>query len=125
MTSIHTYVHQNDLVELCPGRLIDNYIDAHRDNFLIAECGKLGIARCILEAEASSLMRVDNRNIYNKINFKELETTWYNAFFQTLVQGCQVTNMAKRLSNVAIITFNYDRCIENYLHSSLRKLLRH
>lgn len=99
---------------------IDNFIDAHRGNPLIAECGKLGIARCILEAEAASSMRVDNRNSYNKLDFKLLENTWYNIFFRLLVEDCRVQDLAKRLARVAIVTFNYDRCIEHFLHASLR-----
>ena len=99
---------------------IDNFIDGHRDNTLIADCGKLSIARCILAAELASSMRVGIRDIYNNINFAELENTWYNAFFKTLVHGCQFSDMAERLSRVAIITFNYDRCIEHYLHSAFQ-----
>src|SRR5437016_3785299 len=38
---------------------IDNFIDSHRDDTDIALCGKLAIARCILQAEAASLMTVD------------------------------------------------------------------
>src|SRR4051812_45241955 len=34
---------------------IDNFIDAHRDDVRIAQCGKLAIARCILKAEADSM----------------------------------------------------------------------
>jgi len=99
---------------------IDNFIDAHRGNEKIAECGKLAIARCILDAEANSAMRVDRSNICNKINFKGLESTWYNLFFRLLVENCQLQDIPERLSRIAIITFNYDRCIENYLHAALR-----
>jgi hypothetical protein len=98
---------------------IDNFIDAHRDNSLIETCGKLAIARCILEAEASSLMRVGT-NIYDTIDFKSLEKTWYKSFFQTIVLGAQLSDIPSRLSRLAIVTFNYDRCIEMYLHGALR-----
>lgn len=98
---------------------IDNFIDAHRDNPLIELCGKLAIACCILRAEASSLMRVGN-NTYDTINFKSLEKTWYNSFFQAIVQGAQLSDIPSRLSQLAIVTFNYDRCIEMYLHGALR-----
>lgn len=98
---------------------IDNFIDAHRGNKLIELCGKLAIARTILAAEANSKMHVDPSNIYNKMNFKELEATWYCPFFRMIVDNCQLEAIPERLQSIAIITFNYDRCIENYLHASL------
>jgi hypothetical protein len=99
---------------------IDNFIDAHRDNELITFCGKLGIASCILAAEASSRLKVNNRNAFNKIEFKNLEDTWYNAFFQMIVQGARIEDIPARLAQISVITFNYDRCIETYLHAALR-----
>lgn len=99
---------------------IDNFIDAHRSNEKIAVCGKLAIARCILEAESNSKLYVNNNNINNKIDFKALEPTWYNLFFRLIVENCELKDIPERLSRIAIITFNYDRCIEHYLHASLR-----
>ena len=99
---------------------IDNYIDAHRDNNLIAECGKLAIAASILEAESRSLLRIDESNINNTINFQAIENTWYADFFKLIVAGCQYDGIAERLSKISIITFNYDRCIEIYLHAALK-----
>ncbi len=101
---------------------IDHFINAHRHDSEITICGKLGIAYCILSAESGSEMRVDNQNINNTINFKELEETWYNSFFHLIVDGCQLEDIPDRSSRIAIITFNYDRCIEHYLHHSLRCL---
>jgi hypothetical protein len=99
---------------------IDNFIDSHRNDTRIAQCGKLAIARCILDAEASSLMKVDRSNIYNKIKFASLDTTWFNAFFQLVVENCGHDQLPERLAKLAVISFNYDRCIEHFLHSSLQ-----
>lgn len=99
---------------------IDNFIDSHSEDERVAVCGKLAIARCILEAEARSSLRVDRSNINNKINFGSVESTWFNAFFQLLTENCQKANLPARLKKVAIISFNYDRCIEHYLHSALQ-----
>lgn len=98
---------------------IDEFIHAHQENTFITLCGKLAIARCILDAESSSSMFVDKRNICNKINFQELEKTWYSAFFKMIVHGTQKQNLPERLSKISVITFNYDRCIEEYLHAAL------
>ncbi|MFC7514358.1 SIR2 family protein [Herbaspirillum sp. GCM10030257] len=98
---------------------IDNFIDGHRDDSMIAQCGKLAIARCILEAEQNSKLYINPSNIYNKLDFEGVQHTWFNAFFRLLVEGCQKQDMAERMSRVAIITFNYDRCIEQYLYEAL------
>jgi hypothetical protein len=99
---------------------IDNFIDSHRTNQRIAFCGKLAIARSILQAEASSSMYVDTANYQNKLNFSTLESTWFNALFQLLTENCQANEIAQRFSKTAIICFNYDRCIEHYLFLSLQ-----
>ena len=99
---------------------IDNFIDSHRIDEKISKCGKLAIARCILTAESKSLLKVDRQNIYNKLKFTALEPTWFNAFFQLLTENCQHSDLPGRLSKVAIICFNYDRCIEHFLYLSLQ-----
>ena len=99
---------------------IDNFIDSHRDERKIAICGKLAIARAILEAESKSLLKIDNRNIYNKINFSSIEETWFINFFRILTENCQVSELSERLSKVAIITFNYDRCIEQFFFYAIQ-----
>jgi len=65
---------------------IDNFIDSHRNESQIAVCGKLAIARCILEAEANSALFVNYRESIRKINFAGVQETWYNAFFQLLTE---------------------------------------
>jgi hypothetical protein len=99
---------------------IDNFIDSHRDEEKIAFCGKLAIARCILAAEVDSALQIDRRNGYNKINFSALGDTWYNAFFQILTENCQQADLPESLSKIAIICFNYDRCIEHYLYWAIQ-----
>jgi hypothetical protein len=94
---------------------IDNFIDSHRNEEKIAVCGKLAIARAILAAEAGSKLHINKGNIYNKLKFSSLEATWFVSFFRILTENCQVTDLPQRLSKVAIITFNYDRCIEHFL----------
>jgi hypothetical protein len=99
---------------------IDNFIDSHRENERIAVCGKLAIVRCILLAEDKSKLQFDRSNIYNKMKFEPLEATWFNSFFQILTENCGRRDLADRLQRVAIISFNYDRCIEHYLYHALQ-----
>ncbi len=99
---------------------VDNFIDNHRDDKTIAQCGKLAIVRCILAAEQASKLFVDTSNINNKIAFAKIESTWFNSFFQLLTENCPATDLPARLSQIAIICFNYDRCLEHYLCASLQ-----
>lgn len=95
---------------------IDNFIDSHRNDDRVAFCGKLAIAQCILEAETNSKLYVSPSNIYNKLDFSAIEKTWFNAFFQLLTENCQKENLPARLQHIAVISFNYDRCLEHYLY---------
>ena len=99
---------------------IDNFIDSHRSDLRIAQCGKLAIASCILRAERASSLRVDRTNIYNKINFSGVSNTWFNGLFQLIVQSCQQSDLAERLQKLSVISFNYDRCLEHFLHGALQ-----
>lgn len=99
---------------------IDNFIDSHRNDARIAVCGKLAIARCLLKAEAESALFVNRCDPFPRIKFADVEGTWFNAFFQLLTENCQEVEIDQRLSQVAIISFNYDRCIAHYLHGALQ-----
>jgi hypothetical protein len=99
---------------------IDNFIDTHSDDRRIELCGKLAIVRSILEAEHNSLLYFDDSNKYNKINFKAIENTWYTKFMMLLTENCTKKHLSERLKAVALIVFNYDRCIEHFLYNSLR-----
>lgn len=99
---------------------IDNFIDSHRDDEQIATCGKLAIARCILAAEEKSKLQIDRSNIYNKMDFKALEATWFNSFFQLITENCRREDLPARFQKLVIISFNYDRCIEHYLYHALQ-----
>jgi len=99
---------------------IDNFIDTHNDDKKIELCGKLAIVRSILAAERNSLLYIDNSNIYNRLNFSTLEKTWYANFMKLLTENCAKENLSKRLKSIALIVFNYDRCIEHFIYNSLQ-----
>ena len=99
---------------------IDNFIDSHRHDARIATCGKLGIASCILNAERRSTLYVDPTNVNNTIDFPQTRETWLNIFFRSLVENCQSDDIETRLARVSVVTFNYDRSFEHFLHSALQ-----
>ena len=101
---------------------IDNFIDVHSEDKQIELCGKLAIVRTILEAEAKSALFVDQLQGKPQLTHEGLEKTWFNSFFQRLTENCKPSGLAERLSSVALIIFNYDRCIEQYLYYAVQNL---
>jgi hypothetical protein len=115
--------HFDACAQICNGiplaTSIDDFIDAHRHDPLIAHCGKLAIARSILEAEANCKLHFSPGNIYNTIDFSRIENTWYTGFFQLLSQQVTKNNLQDIFKNITLINFNYDRCIEHFLVHSI------
>jgi len=101
---------------------IDNYIDVHQGNEKIELCGKLAIVRAILEAEHSSHMYVDPLRADSKINYDLFANTWFYSFFNLLTENCKEDGLQERMKSVALIIFNYDRCIEHFLYHSLQNV---
>lgn len=99
---------------------IDNFVDAHRDDKVIAYCAKAAITRCILNAERNSTIYVDPSNIYNSITFHNSINSWHPLFFRNLTMYCTESQLAARLKNIAVISFNYDRCFEHYLFHAIK-----
>lgn len=98
---------------------IDSFLDVHSDNKAIVFCGKLAIAYSILKAEFRSLLYL--KDLYSMLSFKgDLEKTWFNGFMQLLTEGCHKENLRQRFSSIALIIFNYDRCVEHFIYHSLR-----
>jgi hypothetical protein len=103
---------------------IDNFIDTHRGNPLIAQVGKLAIVSAIRSAEKSSSIYVDPRNYHNTIDFNAVEGTWYAELFKRLTTGIQLEELAERLKRVCIVTFNYDRTLEHFLFHAFRQVYK-
>lgn len=99
---------------------IDNFIDTHQGDSQIELCGKLAIVKSILDAEKRSLLYVDPMSSHDKFDFLRTDVTWLNPFFRILTENCRPAELKERLSRVSLIIFNYDRCIEHYLHSALQ-----
>lgn len=99
---------------------IDSFIDTHNDDKKIELCGKLAIVRSIMDAERKSLLYIDPSNINNRLNFSGLEETWYTSFMRLLTENCTKESLSKRLESIALVVFNYDRCIEHFLYNSLQ-----
>lgn len=98
---------------------IDNYIEAHAKNRHTVLCGKLAIARAIREAERKSLLWVDHRQ-GAAFDPGGISDTWYQKFWQLIHQGVSAANVGRIFSGFTIISFNYDRCIQQRLFHGLK-----
>ena len=99
---------------------IDNFIDQHIGDKRIELAGKLAIVSSILKAEQNSSLHFDRTRGANRLDVTKMEKTWFNSFFQLLVQNCKIDQLEDRLTSVVVINFNYDRCVEHYLFHGLQ-----
>jgi hypothetical protein len=111
--------HISDVLPLA--KSIDNFIDNHRGDECIAFCGKLAIVRAILKAEKNSPMSFDLQRAGGKLNLQNLQNTWYPHLFRLLTENCRMLDLKTRFEAITLIIFNYDRCVEHYLHHALQQ----
>lgn len=101
---------------------IDDFLDLHQNDRHTILIGKAAIVKCILEAERSSSLHFDDSNIYNSINFRALHATWFVKFTKMLGRGVTRDKAHEIFDNVSFVVFNYDRCLELFLHHAVRRL---
>ena len=99
---------------------IDHFIDSHKGDTKLELCGKLAIVRSVLQAERKSRLFFHPGKSKEGMNYSSLENTWFIPFMQLLTENCRAEELEERLSNIRLIVFNYDRCIEHFLYNSLQ-----
>jgi hypothetical protein len=94
---------------------IDNFMDTHRSHKALVDIGKVAIAKLISDAERSSRLWVNRRNGEpNDPRFESTSSTWIGRFFGILVAERDFDSFIRALENVIFVSFNYDRCIEQF-----------
>ncbi|RYG92714.1 hypothetical protein EU803_00990 [Loktanella sp. IMCC34160] len=93
---------------------IDNWIHKNRnyDEFVLV--GKLAIARVLSMAERSSPLFVKDDNIYRMLDYNNVGGSWLAGLATQMLTGSDFDDFIQSLSNITFITFNYDRCIEQF-----------
>lgn len=99
---------------------IDQFIHTQRGDACIETCGKLAIARAILQAEERSSLYIRRDGSKDTLEFGRTQGTWLDALFRVVIDGCTADELDNRFSAISLIVFNYDRCIEHYLFHALR-----
>lgn len=100
-----------DTILLSPS--IDTFLDK---NAAIGDAtsylGKLAISHIIASREDSSMLAVEPDK---KLNWAALSQTWIGKVWALMNEGGAERKVANPLENTAFVTFNYDRCIEQFL----------
>lgn len=91
---------------------IDQFIDKHDADPRIALLGKAAIVASILDAERNSLLAVSEQK-RERLQFLRLRKTWYWGLGNLLT--ARKGTLDRIFDDIAIICFNYDRCIEQFL----------
>jgi hypothetical protein len=99
---------------------IDSFIDVHRDDEGIQLCGKLAIAKTVLEAERSSKLFIDKPN-GEFADLDGLKNTWFFDFARHLNEGVRKPEIGRIFEKVSFVVFNYDRCFEHFMYQTLRR----
>lgn len=100
---------------------IDELIDEWPDRPEIAEVGKAAIAASILEAEAETQLSLslEEKAEWGLI-LRKLRDTWAGTLVREIGgPSAHRRELARLFSEVAFVTFNYDRCLEQYLMANL------
>jgi len=100
---------------------IDNFIDTHRQDDRVSICGKLAIAKCILDAEKSSKLYLDRNKSDSNPSLK-VTGTWISNLIRVMQNGIPKDEASKFFENSSFLVFNYDRCIEQYFYHALQAL---
>ena len=95
---------------------IDHFLNDHSTNKQIEVCGKLAITSAILTAERESSLFISRTQRHPQLDFGRIANTWFIGFFQLLSENCRSGELELRLASVALIIFNYDRCVEHFLY---------
>ncbi len=92
---------------------IDAILEQHGDNPMVLAVGKLAIAHYILEAEAASPLGSEPRDP-GDLPVRGTEN-WLFQLSRAVVNGVPRAKAESCFDNLSILSFNYDRSIENYL----------
>ncbi len=112
-------------VRLIPGldsaASIDHLLRARADQPKVVQVGKLAIASAILKAERDSPLSKNDAS--GAINYAGERTIWHHVLADGLLPTIEPATPENPFSHVRFIIFNYDRCIERFLHDSVARYL--
>jgi len=103
-----------------PAASIDRFIDQNSHDKHVEEMGKALIVAEIAKAEQNSTLSLDHGERVD-LRRPEIATSWCDTLLKMIVDGSHWLKVDEVGSNISIVCFNYDRCIERYLISGLQQ----
>jgi len=100
---------------------IDNLLYDFKNNHEFQVIGKIAIVSAILKAESKCALC----DLTNFENIKPtMEGTWYFSLFSELIKQANINEFIGRLKNIYFIIFNYDRTLEYYLFTMIKRFYK-
>ena len=96
---------------------VDRYIDRNADDEFTRTLGKAAIIEAIAFKERKSDLYLDKGGLIS--GKSQIDETWYWTFIKMLLEGSPPREAL--FDNIAVVCFNYDRCIEHYLTCELMR----
>jgi hypothetical protein len=122
MQALRSYIDAAQRIRsgLTFARSIDSFIDVHRNDPKIQLLGKLASVKTILEQEKSSaLYRGLPEKDFQRL--PDLNESWFVNLARGLNDGVRREEIDRIFEKVSFIVFNYDRCVEYFLHTMLQQ----
>ncbi|WP_114226616.1 MULTISPECIES: hypothetical protein [Sphingomonas] len=94
---------------------IDTFVENFSHDQTLVAVSKLGIAKAILQAEKGSALFANS----NGLDLRRVRGTWFASLAEKLFSGVSARDIKSAFKNVTFVTFNYDRCLELFLHAAL------
>lgn len=103
---------------------IDDFLYTHGEDETVVRVGKTAIAAAILKAEANSKLSGLGTNVQRRrqLSLEAVDRCWLHQLLNLLAPGVRAGERDTIFANLMIINFNYDRCIEVYLHAATQRL---
>lgn len=115
--------------DICGGlvaaRSVDRLLDSRSDRPLVTLLGKCGIVTEIMQKEHASQIgeAAGNKWDQRQAALIHANDTWLAKLFGLLQEGVPPRDAQSIFSSVEFVTFNYDRCIEQYLRLAMQHIV--
>lgn len=104
-------------------RSIDQFLSSHQKNEDVVRLAKLAIGYEIAKAEAKCHLNENTRNS-GHTEFAHLSGTYLPRLWARLQNGEPIDEWQRFFENLRIITFNYDRVLEQFFSLALRRFCK-
>lgn len=100
---------------------VDNFLEMRKNEDAIVEIGKRAIVQIILEHERAcgKLQWRPKRQSSSATTF---DKTWHQIFSEICFERCERGDLPTALSRLQVVSFNYDRCFEQFVRLAISSL---